>query len=63
MKQPHTITIVITPDGKLTSEVKGIAGADCAMLTKWLNELGQVEVDKHTDDYYKRPQQMVKVGK
>ncbi len=60
--QPHEIEIVITPDGKLTSEVKGIAGADCSTLTKWLDELGEVEVDKHTSDYYKTPKQTVKIG-
>ena len=62
MNTPHTIEIVIDRDGKLTSEVKDIAGADCTTLTKWLDELGEVEVDSKTPDYYKKPRQTVKIG-
>ena len=60
--QPHSIEIVIGQDGKLTSEVKGVAGADCTALTKWLDELGEVEVDSKTPDYYRKPRQTVKIG-
>lgn len=62
MNTPHTIEIVIDRDGKLASEVKDIAGADCISLTKWLDELGEVEVDIKTPDYYKKPRQTVKIG-
>ena len=62
MNTPHTIEIVIDRDGKLTSEVRDIAGADCTTLTKWLDELGEVEVDSKTPDYYKKPRQTVKIG-
>jgi len=53
----HTIEIVIGTDGKVTSEVKGVMGPDCAKLTAWLDELGSVEVDKHTGDWYKHGEQ------
>lgn len=55
--QPHTIEITISIDGKITGEVKGMAGPTCTSLTKWLDEIGHVEVDKHTPDFHKRPDQ------
>ena len=61
-KQPHIIEIVIDDQGKLTSEVVGIEGQECTNLTKWLDELGKVEVDKHTPDYFKKPKQTVRIG-
>jgi hypothetical protein len=61
-RKSHIIEIVIGEDGKLTSEVIGIEGQDCTNLTKWLDELGEVEVDKHTSDYHKIPKQTVKIG-
>jgi len=60
--KPHVIEIVIDELGKLTSEVMGIEGKECTDLTKWLDELGKVEVDKHTSDYYKKPKQTIKIG-
>jgi hypothetical protein len=61
-RKPHIIEIVIAEDGTLTSEVIGIEGQECTNITKWLDELGEVEVDKHTSDFYKTPKQTVKIG-
>ena len=61
-KKPHIIEIVIDDQGKLTSEVVGIEGQECTTITKWLDELGEVEVDSKTPDYYKQPKQTVKIG-
>lgn len=55
----HDIVIIIAPDGKITSEVKGVTGAACGPLTAWLQELGKVEVDRHTPDYYRPAQQHI----
>jgi len=55
MNQPHTITLQITPDGKIIGEVKGVAGPHCAPLSAWLDELGLVEIDSPTPDYRKAP--------
>ncbi len=59
MNAPHEIVIVIGPDGKITSTVNGIAGPSCTELTKWLEELGAVEVDSPTADYRKLPKQSI----
>lgn len=63
MAKTHTIEIVIDEDGKLSTEVRGIEGQECTDITKWLDDLGTVEVDKKTPDYYKSTKQKVKVGK
>jgi 5-enolpyruvylshikimate-3-phosphate synthase len=39
----HVIEIVIGTDGKIKGEVKGVKGAQCGPLLKWLDELGAVE--------------------
>lgn len=57
MSQPHTITITIAPNGKVTGEVKGVSGPTCTTLTAWLEEIGEVTVDRHTADYRKPEQQ------
>ena len=55
--QPHTIEVTIMPDGKVKGEVKGVKGVECGPLSKWLDELGKVEVDKHSPDWYKQSDQ------
>lgn len=51
--QAHTIEITILPNGKIQGEVKGVKGKECGPLTKWLDEIGEVTVDKQTPDYFK----------
>jgi len=55
--QPHTIEIVIMPNGKVKGEVKGVKGQECGPLSKWLDELGKVEVDSKNPDWYKQSDQ------
>lgn len=56
---PHAIQIEIAPDGKITSTVEGIEGPTCSELTRWLEELGAVEVDRPTADWRKIPRQTI----
>lgn len=59
MGAAHTIEITIMPDGKVVGEVKGVTGPECAPLTKWLDELGSVTVDRKTGDFSKADTQHV----
>ncbi len=49
--QPHQIVLKVKTDGKITGEVKGVSGAACEPLSKWLDELGNVEIDSKTLDF------------
>jgi len=62
-QQPHVIEIKITPEGKVVGTVTGVAGAACAPLSAWLDELGEVESDSQTPDYRRQPSQTVQVRK
>ncbi|MBN1923056.1 MAG: DUF2997 domain-containing protein [Anaerolineae bacterium] len=46
------ITVTISSDGKITTVVNGIAGPSCGAATKFLEELGAVVEDRHTDEFY-----------
>jgi hypothetical protein len=61
--QPHEITIIIDADGHIESTVGGVEGPACAELTKWLEELGTVEIDSQTADFRKLPRQTTRAGK
>ncbi len=50
--QAHTIEIEIGPDGEIKSTVKGIKGAHCHEISKWLDDLGKVTSDSKTPDFY-----------
>jgi hypothetical protein len=59
---PHTIEIVITEDGKITSVTKGVDGPACSEISKWLDSLGTVEEDSQTADYRKPARQGIGNG-
>jgi len=58
----HQLILTIKPDGSMTSEVKGVSGPKCTDITKFLDQLGNVVEDKHTEDYYKQDGQGVTVN-
>lgn len=59
--EEHKIILDIKRDGTMTSEVKGISGAKCTTASEWVNQVGAVTEDKHTDDFYKQDGQTITV--
>jgi hypothetical protein len=57
--QAHVLEIVIANDGSISSTVKGVAGPDCSKLSQWLDEMGTVTKDTHTNDWNKDKDQRV----
>ena len=55
----QTIDISIDREGKVTAHVQGVKGPSCDDVIKWLRELGQVESETRTPDYFQR---LVQVG-
>ena len=49
----YTIELEIK-DGKVHATVKGVAGPKCGELSKFLDQLGEVEKDEQTPDFQKR---------
>ena len=56
------VEISIAPDGKVTIRVLNVEGQKCVDLAQFLNQLGEVEVDDKTPDYYKQPKQGVNIN-
>lgn len=55
MTQPHTITLTFDEEGNVTAVVEGIAGPSCSEASAWLDELGDIEQDVATSDYFTTP--------
>ena len=50
--QNQTIEISIRPDGRVTYTIKGVQGNSCESISALLEQLGKVEHEERTDDYY-----------
>lgn len=48
----QVINVEIDLKGKLSATVEGVAGPACADVSKFLDEMGVVEVDEPTPDFY-----------
>lgn len=46
------IVISIGPDGNVQYEVHGVKGPSCLNISKFLEELGEVETRTYTADYH-----------
>jgi len=55
MTQPHGITLTFDEEGNITAVVEGITGPSCSEASAWLDELGDIEQDVATPDYYTTP--------
>lgn len=52
------IKITIEPDGQVRTEVKGVKGAGCKMLTNAIEAaLGAVKSNTVTPEFFEKPQQ------
>lgn len=52
--QRQDIEIEILPDGNVEYTIKGIRGSSCENISELLEQLGQVEHEERTGEYYER---------
>ena len=50
-------------EGKIIGEVTNVSGPQCAPLSAWLDEIGDVIDDRSTPDYHKQSYQTIKTGR
>ncbi len=48
------IEIAILPDGRIEYTIKGVKGSACESISALLEQLGKVEVEERTGEYYDR---------
>ncbi len=52
--QREEIEITILPDGRVEYTIKGVKGSACESISALLEQLGQVEREERTGEYYER---------
>lgn len=52
--QRQDIEIEILPDGHVEYTIKGVAGSNCENISLLLEQLGDVEHEERTGEYYER---------
>lgn len=50
--QSEEIEITIQPDGRVEYTIKGVKGPACESISALLEQLGQVEAQERTGEYY-----------
>ena len=50
--QNQEIEITIEPDGKIAYTIKGVKGSACESISALLEQLGKVEEENKTGEYY-----------
>ena len=48
------IEIAVLPDGRIEYTIKGLKGSACESISALLEQLGEVEQQEHTGEYYER---------
>ena len=48
------IEISVLPDGRVEYTIKGLKGSACESISALLEQLGEVEAESHTGEYYER---------
>ena len=52
--QRQDIEIEILPDGNVEYTIKGVQGSSCENISELLEQLGEVELEERTGEYYER---------
>ncbi len=52
--QKQEIEIQINPDGTLEYTIKGVKGGACASISALLEQLGKIEQEERTGEYYEQ---------
>jgi hypothetical protein len=52
--EKQEIEIKVYPDGHVEYTIKGIKGSACANISALLEQLGQVEHEEYTGEYYEK---------
>ena len=61
MATKQEMEIIITPDGQVKLEVKGLKGPGCLLEVKKLADaLGEVREQEFTSEYYEKEQQQTR---
>lgn len=61
--QKQEIEIAVHPDGNVEYTIKGVKGRGCESISQLLEQLGQIEVEERTGEYYEYGQdEQVSIG-
>lgn len=61
MAEKHDLEIIITPDGQIKMEVKGMKGPAClSTLKSMADKLGVIKSEELRSEYYEQPSNIVK---
>jgi predicted transcriptional regulator len=52
--QMQEIEITILPDGRVEYTIKGVKGSACESISTLLEQLGKVELEQRTGEYYEQ---------
>lgn len=56
--QQQEIEIVILPDGAIEYTIKGVKGSACESISALLEQLGQIQTEERTGEYYDRDEEL-----
>lgn len=52
--QKQEIEIAVHPDGTIEYTIRGVKGGRCESISALLEQLGQIEAEERTGEYYER---------
>lgn len=57
------IEIAVLPDGRVEYTIKGVKGSACESLSALLEQLGRIETEERTSEYYEHePDSHIQLG-